>query len=121
MALDYDKVTFRIDVEQEDQPVRGNAMASGDKAADKEVEDEILRRLDMGDKWAWCIVIMTARFGPFIGRESLGGCSYKDLEDFKRGGYYEDMRQRALDDLRNNMEMAVRPWRWPSGAGPRRR
>ena len=101
------RVTYRIEVDFDDMPVRGNAMASGDAAADKEVEDEILRRLDRGDVWAWASVQVVAECQGFRGTDSLGGCSYKDEEDFKTGGYYKDMRREALADLKKTLAWKV--------------
>jgi len=34
----------------------------------------------------------------------LGACSYKDEEDFKKGGYYEDMKKQAYNDLINQIK-----------------
>lgn len=42
--LQADEVIFRLVIEPEMEPVRGNAMASGDEALDREVENEILER-----------------------------------------------------------------------------
>jgi hypothetical protein len=93
-------VTFTIDVEFDDLPVRGNAMASGDAEVDKEVEDEIIARLDRGDVWAWALVIVRAHWHDFEGRAALGGCSYKDAQDFKApDGYYPQMCEEAFADL----------------------
>jgi len=92
-------VTYTLTIEDEDIPVRGNAMASGDDEADEAYENEIIARLDSGDLWAWCFVKVTAEWRGFKGWDGLGGCSYADEADFKRGGYYEDMKARAFDDL----------------------
>ena len=97
-------VTFHVVCEPEDMPVRGNAMASGDDALDREVEDEILARLGAGDVWAWCSVRVEAVFVvgtvPYKGEACLGGCSYESEEDFTApGGYYDDLCNEALADL----------------------
>lgn len=91
--------TVTLTTEPEDMPVRGNAMASDDDAADKEVEDEIIRRLDDGDEWAWCVVRVRASLHGQHADAYLGGCSYRDEAEFKAGGYFEDMRDEALDAL----------------------
>lgn len=80
--------------------VRGNALASGDDTEDKECEDQILQRLQMGDVWAWFTAKVTVR--DKSGREAsdyLGCCTYEDAEDFKRGGYYLDMVKACVDEL----------------------
>ena len=107
-----DEVTFSLHVEQEDMAVRGNALASGDDVEDKKVEDEILRRLDKGDVWAWAWVKVTASLelpdGTIVEEyDSLGGCSYADEKDFKQGGYYDDMCDEALARIQSYLEAAI--------------
>lgn len=101
------KVKYLIQVDHEDIPVRGS-FASGDDAADKEDEDRIIRRLNRGDVWAWCMVTVTAQVEfdgvVYEGTDHLGGCSYEGEEEFKRDGYYEDMCASALDDLKRNVK-----------------
>lgn len=91
---------YWIEIEPEETPVEGNAMASGDDEADRAYEQEILERFDAGDTWAWCTVIVHARLGDAIGTAALGCCSYADEDDFKApGGYYEDLCAEALADI----------------------
>lgn len=102
------EVTYRINVSEETIPVRGNAMASGDEALDKQYEDEILARLERGEVWAWADVTVIAECEGFQGHAFLGGCSYKDEADFKRdGGYYEDLKTQAFADLLTEMSKVV--------------
>lgn len=101
-------VTYTIEVEPEHIPVRGNALASGDDAVDREVEDEILARLDRGDEWAWCTVKVTAHYDEFTGVDYLGGCSYKSEIDFRKDAYFQDMCDAALADLKNNLRADIR-------------
>ena len=101
-------ITFTLKAEQEDTMVRGNAQDSGDAALDKQVEDEIIARLDNGDVWAWCYIVVTASCAGFTGRDTLGGCCYRDEADFKQsGGYYKQMQEEARADLLRNIENAV--------------
>lgn len=95
---------YKIEATPEDIPVRGNTMASGDDEYDKRVEDEILARLESGDVWAWCSVRVTCADGETEGEAWLGGCSYKDEEDFKAGGYFDDMKAEALEDMERKRE-----------------
>ena len=90
---------FSISVQQEDLPITGNVLASGNKQLDSEAEDEIFRKLNSGHLWAWCSVCVTAEFRGLTGTAYLGGCSYEDEEDFKSGIYYEEMKQEALNEL----------------------
>lgn len=102
-------VTFTLSVEYDDTPVRGNALACGDDAADKECEDEIIRRLDNGDVWAWCVVRVTATYelpdgSTLEGWDTLGACCYKNERDFKLDGYYVDMKAEAVEDLNRRIQ-----------------
>lgn len=95
--------TWVITAKQDDLPVRGNAIQSNDKEYDKKIEDEILHRLDCGEVWAWaavqveCSIIIDGE--TFVGYDYLGACSYKNEDDFKVGGYYENMMNEAKKDL----------------------
>jgi hypothetical protein len=100
-------IKIRLDIEEEPTPVRGNALASGDAAVDKACEDEILRRLESGDQAAWFCAIVTATYGGFTGRDVLGGCSCVSIDDFKADAYYDDMKGRAIENLKSNMQAAV--------------
>jgi hypothetical protein len=100
------KVTpeITINVYPENIPVRGNIMASGDDQLDKEVEDEVLRRLEMGDVWAWCCVEIVAEYRGVKASTTLGGCSYLSEDDFiKNGGYYDDLVWEVTQDLRSKI------------------
>ena len=107
--LTMDEVEFEVIAEMDDIPVRGNAIASGDEEVDRECEDEIMRRLDNGDVWAWASVEVKATWKGFEGSDYLGGCSYEDEADFcQPGGYYDDMKGRALEELQANIEHELR-------------
>ena len=107
--LTADEVTFTVEALPEDIPVRGNAMASGDDAADKEYEDEIISRLDSGDIWAWCHVLVKAKWNGYEGTAGLGGCCYRDEKEFcQPGGYYDDLCTEALHDLNNSLASHAR-------------
>lgn len=82
------EVEVELEVLPEHSMVRGN-FASGDDAADKEMETEILNRLNSGDDWAWFTAKVTARI--FVGdeltieaTEYLGCCSYANEKDFSK-------------------------------------
>jgi hypothetical protein len=98
-------VTFRLTAEPDQQSPRGNALASGDDEEDRKCEDEILRRIDEGDVWAWCVVKVEAHYHVLVGVDYLGGCSYKDEADFREpGGYFDDMKGEALADLQRQFD-----------------
>ena len=104
------KIEYRIEVEPDETPVRGNALASGDDAEDRKCEDEIIARLERGDVWAWACVRVVATCNGFRGESHyLGGCSYKNERDFREpGGYFADMREEARADLETNIADARR-------------
>lgn len=103
-----DEVTYTLDCQPEDIPVRGNALASGDDKEDRRAEDEIIERLENGDTWAWASVLVRAEWNGFTGTDGLGCCSYRDEADFcQPGGYYEDMKQQALYDLHRTVRSAI--------------
>lgn len=107
------EVTYEIECLPENMSVRGNAMCSGDADIDRQVEDEILHKLESGNEWAWCVVRVVARItlpsGTMLeGSDYLGGCSYNSREDFEAStDYLEDMKGRALDDLRETLARLV--------------
>lgn len=106
MKFNKKDVVYTLDVEMDDLEVRGNALASGDDAEDRRVEDRIIRRLNDGDVWAWASVKVMASWNGIEGVAYLDACSYQDEADFKQpGGYYEDMKAQALDDLKNEIRM----------------
>jgi hypothetical protein len=102
---------FTITVEQDDTPVRGNAMCSGDDEADRKVEDSILARLDLYDVWAWAFVTVWATVEKdgetFKGRASLGGCCYRDEAEFRSDAYFADLCDEARDDLLSTLAAAT--------------
>lgn len=100
-------LTYTLTAEQDDTPIRGS-FASGDDAADKELEDELLARLDQGDVWAWACVCVSVTHNGFKGVAYLGGCSYNNEAEFKADGYYRDMCKDAFADLRESMVYAVK-------------
>ena len=66
----------------------------------------VIEELEQGNEWAWC----TARVKVYLPQlpeltESayLGACSYNSEEDFKDGGYYQDMIHEAMQALENRL------------------
>ena len=114
--IEKEDVEFRVSCLEEAMPVRGNATASGDPEFDREVEDEIIAKLDGGNPWAWCCVKVEAIFStedaPYVGEAYLGGCSYEDEDDFTaHSGYYEGLCEEALDDLNRKLRSLNRKLR----------
>lgn len=112
-------ITYTLYAEQDDIPVRGNAMASGNEADDKAYEDEIIARLNDGDVWAWAQVTCEASIdiegNEFTGEDYLGGCSYRDAEDFVEGVYWDDMKACAREELLKKLYSAVKAYETLAG------
>lgn len=109
ITLDLDRVEYTTHVEEDDIPVRGNVIDGGPgyEEADRAVEDEILERLGRGDVWAWACVTVTASLGCFEGRSvPLGACTYRDEAEFEECGELDDLKEEALDDLRQQIKLA---------------
>jgi hypothetical protein len=101
--LTLDKIKFDIIVHPEEEiPVRGNAIDSGNPEADRLVEDRILQDL-RSNAWAWCQVEVRGTVGSLTASDYLGCCNYSDQDDFKNGGYYDDM----LENVRAELEKQV--------------
>jgi len=90
--IDKGKFTVHLKVYQDDTPIRGNAIASGDDDYDKKIEDELIQRLEH-DVWAWALVQLYVSYPNGSRTESsyIGGCSYKSAKDFIENGYFDDM------------------------------
>lgn len=87
---------------EEEMPVRGNALASGDNALDKECEDKIIAKLNSGDMSAWfCACVKVTLYGHNeVGRSYLGACSYDSFAEFVSDNYYyPQLVSDAQDDL----------------------
>lgn len=110
--LKASEVTFTVSVEQDELEVRGNAMASDDPEADRELENEILSALDAGNIEAWCCITVTATWEGIEGTDHLGGCSFLASDDIPQtvAQQVEDciqahgMRETALSDLNQEVE-----------------
>ena len=101
-----DEVKFTIKAEQDDLPIRGNAIVSGDDDFDEKVAVEIEKELDEGNVWAWASVTVSASWAGFTGNDYLGACSYKDEAGFREGGYLPQMLEGALEDLLTEVQNA---------------
>jgi len=103
--LKASEVVVRLEVKPEDVSVSGS-FASGEPERDREQEREVLARLNRGDEWAWFCAKVTVSWGSFSATEHLGCCSYASEEDFKKGGYYDDMVTNALEELNQQVAAA---------------
>lgn len=101
--LTADEVEFTLEIEDDGVPEEGD-FDSGEPERDEELRKELRERLASGDLWAWCTVVVTAKWKGWKGVDTLGGCSYKDEADFRQDdGYFGDMKERALEDLNKSL------------------
>jgi hypothetical protein len=100
IEVDTDDVEYLINCLPETISVRGNLIASGDDVYDEEMENRVLDELEF-NPWAWCIVKVTAKLGPYEGEAFLGGCSYSSKQSFLEdgGGYFLALKEEAREDL----------------------
>ena len=97
---------FSWEFSAEEIPVEGNASAI-DPVTDARVENRIRRELELGNNYAWCRVIVTARWGEHAGHAATGTLSYwgknaekklrRDLEDVLTDEAYENL----CENIRN--------------------
>lgn len=97
-------VEFTIECLPEEQPIKGNAISTGDEDEDQRVENAIFQQLDNGNEWAWCCVKVTASYRGLTAEDYLGCCSYADKKDFEKDMYFKDMKQTTYKELIKQIE-----------------
>lgn len=93
------EINFYAEPETEDPT---GYFASGDDALDAETVEMI-----RNGTYDWFVAKVTAsKAGIVLGTDYLGGCCYDSARDFptESGGYYEDMRDRAVSEALNTLE-----------------
>ena len=101
--LTKDEVTFKVSIEPEDIPVRGNACAI-DPETDKATEDTILAELDRGNVAAWCIIVVRASWNEFSSAAYLGECSYATEKEAIKDVESYDLKDQALATLNEDIQ-----------------
>lgn len=101
------EIDFTIECHPEDDSPVGNVSASGDAGYDREIENQVMKDLESGNEWAWCRAVVRGEWKGLAAEEHLGGCSYKSEEDFKSGGYYEDMCEEVRAEIQRQAENIV--------------
>lgn len=106
--LTANDVKISIKALDEDTDPRSSYAVPGIISPDSEDADRFVEAVEeMVDKhglWGWCMVEVTARLANTKGTAHLGGCSYEDEEDFKKGGYYEQMVEEAIAELQQQID-----------------
>ena len=101
------EIKYTLEIFPEEMEIRGNASAI-DAETDERIACMIEKQLAEGNPWAWCCVKVTAECEGFTGTDCLGGCSYASQAEFcDNDGYYNDMKEQALEDLRAKLNHAA--------------
>ena len=104
-TLTSNDITVVVTAFPEEIPVKGNAICSGDEAFDRGVESDIVKRLEMGDIWAWATVCVTGSWEGLTMNQYLGCCCYESEEDFRNNsGYFEEMVDQAITSLNTRLQ-----------------
>lgn len=96
---------FEVYVYPEEMDFQGNVSAVDDDT-DAEQEAWVREQLENGNTYAWCYVVVTARWEGFEGSACLGGCSYASWRDIETD-LLPDMREEALATLNEEIAGAV--------------
>jgi hypothetical protein len=100
------EITYKIEVEQDDTRIRGNLCCTDDDEQDTKEENEVFRRLDNGDIYAWCLIKVTATFGRFSHSDYLVGNSLKDGSEVEEQVEFHGMKQEARLGLIKEIKQA---------------
>lgn len=65
----------------------------------------VRRQMRAGNDWAWCQVEVRGTYKTLTQSAYLGGCSYASEEDFKVGGYFQDMRAEVVAELNKRLNL----------------
>lgn len=105
--LRADEVVFELSTEPEEMQVENNYMCTDDIERDKAAEREIYQRLAHGDELAWCMISVEAKWQGYVGRDTLGGCSFapgSQLKDVQELATAHAMEVEALRVLQAKLE-----------------
>ena len=104
-----DNVQITIDIERSDESPESsffdpetNTWQEPHPGFAKAVHE--LEQVAVGD-WAWCDVTVIARFSNLTGTAFLAQRSYRDENDFKTDGYYDQMVDEAIAELQRNIDI----------------
>ena len=117
--LTLDDVVVTLEALPEDDGPEGH-FASGNDEWDREDVARIRRDMEWNE-WAWCCAHVRVYLRGAVerpgyvsqtlkglhGDDYLGGCDYASAEDFRAGGYYDDMVAEALADLQAKVDAIV--------------
>jgi len=96
------RAEIKLTCEPETEAIEGNASAIGPKE-DAETNQWIRDQLNAGNEWAWCVATVTVNYKGFSAFDTLGACSYKSEDDFRKDGYFTDMVNQASAELADKL------------------
>lgn len=100
--LTRDDVIITVEALPEDSSPEGH-FSTGDDERDRKICAEIREKAEW-NSWAWCCIKVTASWRGHSASDYLGGCCYDSKEEFvSEGGYYDDMVDRALEELNDEI------------------
>ena len=84
----------------------------GDSFDNPEASEWVMKQIDVGNPWAWCVVEVRASVEGcgLQGSAYLGGCSYESEDEFRSDLYFGDMCDEAREDLERQLEDAARAY-----------
>jgi hypothetical protein len=108
-SLTIHDVEIEIAATRDETPVRGNASDLDDPAEARAEENEILKRIDNGEVWAWAVVTVTVR-DPVSGLSAgiaLEEASYRDEQEFRDDRNFYRMALYALTEINKQFKKSA--------------
>lgn len=104
LTIDLCKVS--IEVEPEYTPIQ-TALGFKETGADHSEYIAKVLKDDGFNPWLWCTVKVNVDFNGLHGYAYLGQCAYENEEDFKKGGYFEQMQEEAFEMVKRQLEVIM--------------
>jgi len=107
--LTENEVTFTVEFYPDDTTLAGNVLASGDANLDLEAEELVANEIEAGNDFAWCQIVVTAKWRRFVGTDTLCGVSVlnhycEDPEASILADYVPEIKEIALEALNSEIE-----------------
>lgn len=103
----FDAVRFEILLHVSTTTIDSNTGVDGTTEEVGAYEQGIKDRLARGDTWAWCFIVVVARYGNYTGIATMNEGIYHDREEFERSEEYDQLRAGAYNELLKNMMHAA--------------
>lgn len=104
MELDKSQIEFEIIIHEEYIPIQ-QALSFENTGADHSEYIEKVLEDDGYNHWLWCAVEVKATYkGVLTGSAYLGQCAYENEEEFKRDGYFEQMKEEAIEEIEKDFK-----------------